>query len=350
MSCRLAQAAWLALLLPAIALAGLITQSGPRLFVSGGESGEWADTYVTDVANIGTALMTDGQTVGIEIGSTFTGLGQSLTPGNGATMEIVSGGSFDGAENAVKIFPPTNCIGGPCDDDHNAEYAGFATGLDVWNDAAHDIKQINIRVLVYYGPRYYDLAPPAKSWGIQVQTVLSTSGGDGNNRIGTFDYRDPGYTNWKYPYQIIEGVQTFCNPREGSFIEDCPAANKLIEIRGSANHAASPPQTGGEWVCFEQVIDVSQSRGNADGLHRLLISTRDGVVSDRELTAPLSINVDWNFTPQYVYLFEGFGFYFNRAGTADADNYIMFSHPTLAVNMANSSTLIGCDNIPGWNL
>lgn len=342
---RFANAFATLLLFPTLALAGLITQSGPKLFVSSGEPGEWADTYVTDIDDFGPAL-TNGTIVGFTVGTDFTGSGQQLTVESGATMDIVAGGSFDGAENVVRIYPPTQCTNGPCGDDSNAGYASFLRNVDVWNVATRDVKQINIRALVYFGPRYYDLAPNAKNWGVQVQTVLSMSGGDGNNRIGTFDHRDPGYTNWKYLYEIVEGVATYCNPREGGFIEECPQANKLIELRGSSNHAASPPQSGGEWLCIEQVIDVSQSRGNANGLHRLMVSTRDGVVNQREVVAPLNVNGDWSFTSQYIYLFEGFGFYFNFAGTADTDNYVLYSHPALAVNMTDTDTLIGCP--PGY--
>lgn len=332
-----------------------VSQAGPVMNTKGRcgnctptppPTGEWASTYITNITQAGPAL-TNGTTVGVKIPTTYTGMGQQLTSGNGATMDIVVGGSFDGLENAARIYPPTACIGGPCDSEHNAEYASFLRNMDIWNNMTRDVKQVNMRVLVYYGPRYFDLAPNAKSWGFQISTELGP-GGDQNNRVGVYDIRDPGYTNWKYPYEIISGWQVFCNPNIGGYLEECPLANKLIEVRGSPNHAASPPQTGGEWICVEEVIDVSRVRGNPDGLARMLVTTRDGVVNQRQLIAPLSYNEDWDFNAQYIYLFEGLGFYFNSAGTANANNFIMFSHPTFAVNMANSNTLIGCENIPGF--
>src|SRR5687767_995901 len=88
--------------------ATLVNQSGPRCYGCTGSvaASEWADVYITDVANIGTQLATAGRKVGVEVGSNFTGLSQQLSAGNGATMDIVAGGSFDGQENAVRIYPP----------------------------------------------------------------------------------------------------------------------------------------------------------------------------------------------------------------------------------------------------
>jgi hypothetical protein len=295
-------------------------------------AGEWADTYISDVSTIGTALATDGQTVGVEVGSNFTGLSQQLTEGNGATMDIVTGGSFDGGENAVRIYPPTATVGSG-----DAEYACWLRFLDLWDSANNDIAQMNFRVLMYHGPRYHDLAPTAKSWGFQAQTVLATSGGDGNNRSGVFDNYEPEiWTAWRYPYVTVETFSIYGNPYDaGDFhIDETPDANKLIEIRaGSPNHSASPPQTGGEWICFEHVFDTRQDRGNANGRVKLLAWTRDGLVSGRYIDGPLTHGGNWSFDARYIYTFEGLGFYFNEAGSAHADNYVMFSHATFAANM-----------------
>lgn len=320
--------------------AGLISQSSTRHYITAAAGAQdWADVYISDVSTIGPALATDGQTVGIEVGGSFTGLSQQLTSGNGATMDIVSGGSFDGNENAVRIYPPTATVGSG-----DAEYAAWLRFLDLWDDANNDIAQVNFRVLVYYGPRYFDLAPNAKSWGFQAQTVLATSGGDGNNRSGVFDNRQAGWSNWKFPFVTVETFSIYCNPYDsGNFhIDDCVDTEKLIEIRGgSPNHSASPPQTGGEWICFEHIFDTRQNRGNANGLVKLLVWTRDGLVSEREVSGPLTHNGSWSFSARYIYTFEGLGFYFNDAGTANADNYVMFSHATFAANMTNTDTLIG---------
>jgi hypothetical protein len=282
----------------------------------------WANTYISDVADIGTALATDGQTVGIEVGGSFAGLGQQLTSGNGATMDIVAGGSFDGAENAVRIYPPTATVGG------EGQYACWLRFLDL-TDGVNDIGQMNFRTLVYYGPRYFDLAPDAKCWGFQCTTVIGDSQ---NHRLAVFDHRQPVWNNWKYPYQTVTTTPNFHEPPTSGSIDSGPDANKLIEIRGSANHAAGPPQTGGEWLCFEQMIDLRQDRGNANGRHKVRVTTRDGVVV-RTLSVPLNWEPSWDFDAQYAGQFEGLGFYFNTVGTANVGNYVMYSHATFAANL-----------------
>lgn len=337
---------------PAAKAGNLVLQGGPRVFDGSGPppTGDWADVFVSDVANIGPPLAVNGQRVGIEVGGSFATLSQQLTTANGATMDIVAGGSFDGAENAVRLFPPTTCVGwptsndpGPCDDEHNAEYAAWLRNLDLWNNASTNIAQMNVRILVYYGTRYFDLAPNAKSWGLTATSALTPGGGAVNNRSGYFDNRDAGWSSFKFPLVTAGTAGVYCNPYDpDSFhIDSCPDANKLYSIGSSANHAASPPRTGGEWICIEQVFDTRQNRGNANGLMKVVVWTRDGVVSGRTISGPLSHNFLWDFAMQYINGFEGLGFYFNAAGTANANNFVMWSHVTFAANMANTNALIG---------
>lgn len=303
---------------------GLLVPSQSGTGTVAGAGGEWADTYINDVDDIGAALATDGQTVGIEVGSSFTGLGQELTDGNGATMDIVSGGSFDGNENAVRIYPPTATVGG------DAQYACWLRFLNL-TGGVNDIGQMNFRTLRYLGSRYFDLAPDAKCWGFQCTTVIGESQ---NHRLAVFDHRQPIYNNWKYPYQTVTTTPNFHEPPTSGSIDSDPAGdvNKLIEIRGSANHGASPPQTGGEWLCFEQMFDLRQNRGNANGCHKLRVTTRDGVVI-RTLSVGLDWEPTWNFNARYAGQFEGLGFYFNTAGTEHDDNFVMDTHVTFAANM-----------------
>lgn len=314
----------------------LITRTS--VSAGGGGGGDWADTFITDVADLAAALATPGLRVGIDVGSTFTGLGQTITSGNGATMEIRTGGSFDGLENAVRLYPPTALVG------ENAQYAGWLIGTDLWNGGANSIIQMNLRALVRYGPRYFDLAPDAKCWGFQNSTTLGVGQ---NNRLGVFDHRQPVWNNWKYPYNTIETTPNFHNPPTTGSLDSDPSGdvNKLIEIRGSANHGANPPQTGNEWLQFDTMFDLSRVRGNADGIHRLRVRSRDGLVN-RVLPTPLNHEPSWDFDTLYSYLFEGLGFYFNTAGTAHADNWVEWSHVTFAANMDVSDEEM--DLVPGF--
>jgi hypothetical protein len=312
----------------------------------GGGAGDWADLFVTNVttASNWSPLGTPGQSVGVEVGSTFTGLGQQLTSGNGATMDIVIGGSFDGLENAVRIYPPTACIGGPCDDLHNAEYAAWLRNLNLWNNGTINIAQINVRWLQYFGSTYYSNAPTAKIGGVFAQDVLTATPDAGSLRQAIWETQDT--LNWT-PYKYWGTTSTSIMYLPGFFIDSQPDTAKLMQIGPSPSHSNNPPRVGGEWVCFEQVVDLRQNRGNANGMNKLMLSTRDGVVAGRFIQSDANWGDNWDFSHIYVDGWEGLGFYYNKAGTADVNNYTMFSHVTFAANMAINET-IGCENIPGF--
>lgn len=314
---------------------------------SGGGGSNWADVYVTNVesGSSWTPLNTPGQTVGVEVGSSFTGLSQQLTSGNGATMDIVTNGSFDGQENAVRIYPPTVCLPvNTCDENNNAQYAAWLRNLNLWNDGTIDIAQINIRWLQYFGSTYYSNAPTAKVTGVLAQDVLTATPDTGGPRQGLWETQDT--ANWTaYKYWGTTSTSLMWLP--GIFIDTQPDTAKLMQIGPNAVHANNPPRIGGEWVCFEQIIDLRQNRGNANGMNKIMLYTRDGVVSGRYIQATADQGGNWNFVNQYVESLEGLGFYYNKAGTADVNNYLMYSHVTFAANMAINQR-IGCENIPGF--
>lgn len=318
----------------------------------GGGGSDWADVFVTNVTatNAWLPLATPGQTVGVEVGSSFTGLSQQLSALNGATMDIVTGGSFDGLENAVRIYPPTAClaVGGgstvPCDDEHNAEYASWLRNLNLWNNGTIDIAQINVRWLQYFGTTYYSNAPTAKVGGVFAQDVLTATPDSGSRRQAIWEAQDT--INWT-PYKYWGTTSTSIMYLPGFFVDSEPDTSKLMQIGPGPVHGNNPPRVGGEWVCFEQVVDLRQNRGNANGMNKLMLHTRDGVVSGRFIQATADWGGNWDFAFQYVDSWEGLGFYYNKAGTADVNNYTMFSHVTFAANMAINET-IGCENIPGF--
>lgn len=316
-----------------------------------GGSGAWADVFITNVesASNWSGLGTNGQTVGVTVGTTFAGLGQQLTAGNGASMDIVVDGSFDGQENAVRIYPPTICLDGSnnphvCDDLANAQYASWLRNLDFWNNGSRNIAQINVRWLQYIGSTYYSNSATAKVGGVFAQNVLSSSPPGGAIRQAIWEVQDT--ANWT-PYKYWGTTSTSVMYLPGHFIDTVSDTQKLMQIGGSPAHSNNPPRIGGEWVCFEQVVDLRQNRGNANGMNKVLLYTRDGVVSGRNIQAPVNWWEDWDFAYQYVQGWEGLGFYYNKAGTADTNNYQMYSHFTVAANMAINET-IGCENIPGF--
>ena len=303
--------------------------------------GAWADIIIDDIEDLAAGLAIDGQTVGLRVGNDFTGLNQNLTPGNGATMSIVtagSGGSYNGLENGVRINPPTALVG------ENADYAGWGGNSNLWNTGSKDIYQMNFRAYRFYGSTYATMAPPAKCWGFTNSTVLGP-GGDENNRIGVYDNYDPGWSTYRYPLVIAAGGPGYYNPPVYAdpptipdawiFIDSGPDNTKLCQIGGSTNHALTPPRTNAEWVCCESMFDLRRDRGNPDGIHRLKFTWSDG--TERILEYPLNWDIGWDFATRYCFGFEGIGFYWNTAGTADANNYIIDTMPTFAANMAEDA-------------
>jgi len=344
-----------ALIAIACADAGVIVQSGSgQCFncTTGGSSGSWADVFVTNVTGVAPELATDGRKVGVRA-TNLSNLGQALTSGNGASLSIVTNGSFDGAENAVRLNPPTTLVSG------EGQYAGIFNGLDLWGNGSKDIAQMNFRWLQYYGSTYYNQSGAAKLSGYKLGPTL-TPGGGSPARTGVWENWDTAWTDWKYISITSNTVQVYAFPAlgappldaltQGEGIDSSPDTSKLYQMRGSANHAANPPIIGGEWVCYEFIVDARQDRGNANGRIQLLITTRDGVLNAKQLIT--DVNRDhgehpgganpWDYANRYIATLEYLGGYWGgKVGTGDANAYTMYSHMTFAANMTINQR-IGC--------
>ncbi len=319
-----------------------------RLYVAptSGVSGEWADAYVTNMASVPTQLATDGRRVGIRATS-LADIGQSVTSGNGASLSIVTNGSFDGLENAVRVNPPTALVGG------EGQYACILRNVDLWGNGSKDIAQCNFRWLQFYGSRYFDSSGASKLSGYKIGPAL-TPGGGSPARAGVWENWDTAWSNWKYISITSNTVQVYHNPMigvppldsfaQGEGVDTAPDTTKLYQMRGSASHGATPPIIGNEWICYEFVCDTRQDRGNANGIVKLLMWTRDGVIAARNLNCPINRDqgaVPWSFSNRYIALFEYLGGYWgSKVGNGDANAYTMYSHMTFAANMGISE-LIG---------
>jgi hypothetical protein len=282
--------------------------------------GDLADTYVT-FAGIGPALATDEQIVGVQ-GTTTADYGAFVTVGNGGAVTLVSGGAFDG-DDCIKLVPPDNDLGG------DAAYCSVLRGANIWDDGANDVGVINFRFLFRMATRYIDLAPSPKWFSFG---VASTLGGSRNDRVASFEtYWAP--STGRVICVTADEVQEYHNPHiTDVYSPDGDDTRKLCIVRnGAANHANDPPILGQEWVCIECQIDTRQDRGNANGRNKIKILTRDGVV-DASLEIALNYDSGWNFTDQFISELEGLGWYFNDAGTANANNYIEFSHFVFSAN------------------
>ena len=296
---------------------------GPRY------ASNWADVFVAH-DDAGPEFDTDGQIVGVR-GTTLAHYGERITAGNGASNVLIPGGSWDGVENAVQLFPPDTVMGGS----GNAEYAGIFHGTDLDNGGTKAVNQANFGVCLFFGPRAYDLNG-SKFTGFQ---MVPTVGGSPNNRSAIFS----GYyaTDDVYVMGITAAtVQAYDNPPTGYSADTATAANRLCHIKTTAaqNHAASPPVLGQEWFYLEQMVAPEQNGTNANGRAEVRIWTRDGVVSGRSLVIPLNWDGGWSFANnRYVSFFEYLNGYFNIAMTPHADNWIKASHGRFAVNKTLNS-------------
>jgi hypothetical protein len=315
-------------------------------------SNEWADVY-GDHSGIEAGISVDRRRYGIRA-PTLSGwhpeyLQNGSSPvqpynpavvGNGAVFTRLAGTSFDGVEPEIELRPPT--IG------FNAEnQPGDAKILasNLYRGGLNSIAQINIRVVARFGASYFNLAAETKWDGVLCAPNNNQPGSAANGRAGIFTQKNPPGTGNQF-FAVTSGtVQTYNFPPEGFSCDVGPIANKLLRMAGSPNHAASPPQIGGptDYVCLEHVVDCRQDRGNAFGMNKLYLWTRDGVVNGRFLRIDLTWG-PWNFTNgRFITTYEGLGFYFNTVSTAHPDNWARYSHWTIAANL-NPNEVIG----PPW--
>lgn len=283
--------------------------------------GDLADTYVA-FSGIGPALATDEQIVGV-VGSNTTDYGAFVTGGNGGAVTLVSGGAFDG-DDCIKLVPPDTEVGG------DAQYVSILRGADVWDGGANDIGTINFRFLFRMASRYIDLASSPKWFSFHVAPTL---GGATTDRIASFETYWPA-SSGRVICVTADEVQEYHNPHiTDVYSPDGDDTRKLCIIRnGSANHSNDPPILGQEWVCIECQIDTRQDRGNANGRNKIKIWTRDGVVNGQSIEIALTYDSGWDFDDQFIAELEGLGWYWNDAGTANANCYIEFSHFVFSAN------------------
>lgn len=311
------------------ATANATTQSAPS-------SGEWADVY-GDHTGIEAGIAVDGQRYGIRasalsgwhpqylVGTSVIDYVAGGAVGNGATFARIDNGSFDALEPAIEIRPPTIFQGANPGDAKILASHLYRGGL---NDNA----QINIRVLAFFAPRYWDLAAETKLDGLLCAPNVNQPGAAATGRAAVFTQHNPPTNGYQYPCVTSGTVQTYNYPPEGFSSDSGAQSTKLCRIGPSPDHSFLGPQIGGEWVCLEHVVDARQDRGNANGMNKLYLWTRDRVANGRFLRIDLTWG-PWSFANRFIQTYEGLGFYFNNASTAHVDNYVRYSHWTIARNM-----------------
>lgn len=284
----------------------------------------WADVFVT-AANVGPELATNGRVVGIR-GSAASDWEIALTANNGGSVTRVANASFDSNEDAIEIIPPS----GP-----NAEYVGILNAVNL-RGTSNTVRQINLRWLAYHGSTYWSHSTPTKLTGF-LMSATNSYPADAPKRAAVFDNRWPTGAEAEKVFAVTYGTtQSYHEPDSG--IDIGADVDKLCFLRSSANHSNNPPIIGPEWVCFEQIVTTPGYNSQSDGRNKLVMWTRDGVVSEAYLDIPFSYaGADYDSSKIYLISTEYLGGYFNDAGTADANNFARYSHCAFSANRSLDS-------------
>lgn len=282
-----------------------------------------ADVYTT-AADAWTELGVDGQVVGIR-GTSTSDYGAVLTPGNGGSVTRIANGAFDGVEDALRIVPPSETVGG------EGQYCGILHALPLSPGGVNTVRQINIRWLAEHGPTYWSHSSNSKVTGV-LMSAVNASPGVSVKRAAVFDQAWPPRPDHD---QKVLGVtygttQSYHEPESG--IDEGDEEDKLCYLRGTDNHANSPPIIGTDCVCFELEVTSPGYNGQTNGRNKLYMWTRDGVVTERYLDIEFTYAED--FDPSKIWLtdVEYLGGYWNDAGTADENNYVDYQHCALSAN------------------
>jgi fibronectin type III domain protein len=279
----------------------------------------WADVIV-GMSAMPVQLAVAGRRVGLDLSGPDYGARADTV--NGASVTKIPGGSWDGS-TAIRIRPPNGSVDNP---DHT--YAGIANGIDIWNGGATNVGRCRVGYTMYCGSTYHIFGANAKVTGfLAAQTLggLTSSGA----RTALFDQ----VYNGKRLYAPTSAtVQSWHQPTSGYFPDSGPDTDKLIQQGSTINHAANPPQTGQEWLYWEEYVDYLRDL-NPNGLSRVDCWARGGVYLGF-IEIPLTHNASWNFAYQYIAAFEYLGGLFNNPSTADANSYIDVSHFRMVTNTA----------------
>lgn len=291
-------------------------------------SSSWADVIV-DFSDFPPELATAGRIVGLNLDNNDYGARADTT--NNASVTRIAGASWDGSA-AIRLRPPTGST-----PNSDQTYCGIANGLDISNGGANSVFRARVGWTMYCGAQWHLLSANAKVTGF---LGAQTAGGatSASARAAVFDqwwHPIEGRTHKLYAVTAMT-TQSWHQPISGAFPDEGPDEDKLLQQRSTINHAANPPQTGQEYLYWEQFVDYTQTNGNANGLNRLDVWARDGHLGYLEI--PLNHEPSWNYAYQYIRTFEYLGGLFNDPSTAHADNYCDVSHFRMR---ANSATQMG---------
>lgn len=318
--------ALLAAAVTSIAAAGTLVQGVRGAAPAQGGGGAWEDVTV-GMSGLGDELATSGRKVRLDL--TGSDYGLRVDTENGASSSQNLTGAFDGSAY-IELRPQT----GSNPSTPNSTYVGIANGANLWNDGTTDVGQSTIGFCAYWGSRYIDLAATSKVTGFVAAQSLGGATSASASRLAMFEIT---YSSRRVFSITATTITSYHQPISGVFPEDGPDADKPLMLGTTINHANNPPLVGQEWLYFEQQVDYRRNAGNPDGRNRVDVWARDGYLGYFEI--PLTHRADWDFTYDQVAFFEYLGGLFNNPSTANADNFMRFSHVIFSNNRAKDDRI-----------
>lgn len=266
-------------------------------------------------------------------------IGARATEGNGCVLEPGATIGFDGAPG-VRVTPPDVQLGGP---KGNSEYCGIAAGADVSRGGV-EVAQLNIRYALFVGRGYADALAPNNGPKAIIPYVTDAVGTEGiHSRPMAFwglGLEHDGV--WYAGVGVSEGTTaSYQEP------EDQPwpigAGQDALYFGPAADHTGAAtlgtPVVGDEWIVIEHEWDLRRDHGNPDGLNRMWVWTRDGVVAGPRLDIPLTWGADHDFAGDRVSGLDGIGYYWNRPATHVPDGHVTYSHLAFSANRASGDPI-----------
>jgi hypothetical protein len=258
--------------------------------------------------------------------------GLRVTAGNGCAVTSEATIGFGGARG-VRVIPPDQLIGGA---GGNSEYCGFASGAPLSRGGV-EVGSINIRYAMFVGRGFADATAAGGGPKAIIPFVVDAQGNEGySSRPMVFwgGHVEHAGTNYG-AIGVTEGtVQSYQEPEDDYF--PAGAGRDAIYFGPAPDHAGTAtdgtPVVGDEWIVVEHEWDLRRDRGNANGLNRLYVWTRDGMVDGRILDIPLTWDGNHEFEGDRFASLDGIGYYWNQPAVRTVNDHLIYSHVAFAAN------------------
>jgi hypothetical protein len=261
-------------------------------------------------------------------------VGFAVTAGNGCAITREAGIGFAG-EHGVRLIPPDQLVIDGSDPP-NSQYCGFASGAPVSRGGV-EVGQLNVRYAMFIGREFAAAITPGNGPKAFMPVAVDANGMESRQSRPMTFWGLP----WEHDGVTYAGVgvtdatvASYQEPEEDYW--PIGGGRDALYFGAAPDHAGSAtlgtPVVGDEWVIIEHEIDLRRDRGNPDGLNRLWVWTRDGVLAGPIIDIPLTWHAEHDFSADRVNHLDGIGHYWNRPGLHLPEGHAIYSHVAFAAN------------------